>query len=60
MLAKFYECIYIVFKKLYKKKVVYTLYIYRYVTFIEECYIATIEIFKHLKYEKLSKYISYL
>ena len=52
--------VYIVFKKLYKKKVVYTLYIYTYVTFIEECYNATIDIFKHLKYEKLSKYISCL
>ena len=51
--------VYIVFKKLYKKKL-YTLYIYKYVTFIEECYIGTIEIFKHLKYEKLSKYISCL
>jgi hypothetical protein len=39
--------VYIVFKKLYKEKVVYTLFIYKYVTFIEECCIATIEIFKH-------------
>ena len=52
--------VYIVFKKLYIKNVVYTLFIYKYVAFIEECYIATIEVFKHLKYEKLSKYISCL